>query len=144
MWFGDEHVRNPTRQNADITQFWYGNNRGAVVKKAIKAGTYYPIRVLWGNTEGAGYLNLDIFGPDGQRLTKQGKQNGSYLLTQPCGGGGGGSGGSGGNGGPGGAGGPGGGALQEAAVVVTSLKLLTTKSQGSERHCWGQPKCLGG
>ncbi|QHC23334.1 GLEYA domain-containing protein [Streptomyces sp. GS7] len=42
------------------------DNAPLTVYKDIKAGTYYPIRVLWGNTDGAGYLHLDIYGPDGR------------------------------------------------------------------------------
>jgi hypothetical protein len=59
-------VAHNVRDNADITQFWYGDNSPRTAHKLIKAGQYYPIRVLWGNTDGAGYLKLNIYGPDGK------------------------------------------------------------------------------
>jgi hypothetical protein len=69
----------------DIFQSWYADNTSKIVNKIIKADTYYPIRILWGNTEGAGFLNLQIYGPDGQKLSGSRKGEGSYLMTSPCG-----------------------------------------------------------
>ncbi|WP_369169156.1 GLEYA domain-containing protein [Streptomyces sp. R28] len=45
---------------------WHGDNKPHTAYKKINAGKYYPIRVLWGNTNGAGYLHLDIYGPSGR------------------------------------------------------------------------------
>lgn len=69
MWFGEDHVKASTRENTDITQFWYGDNSAKTVEKYIKADTCYPIRILWGNTNGAGFVNREGYGPDGQQLT---------------------------------------------------------------------------
>ena len=38
----------PSRDNTDILQAWYGDSRPQTVYKYIKAGVYYPIRVLSG------------------------------------------------------------------------------------------------
>ncbi|KAM4055540.1 GLEYA motif domain-containing protein [Hirsutella rhossiliensis] len=84
MWFGDDHVKYSTRDNADICQSWYGENKPQTVYKNIKAGKYYPIRVLWGNTNGAGYLNLDIYAPNGQKLSGKNSKGKSYVVTENC------------------------------------------------------------
>ncbi|KAJ2967992.1 hypothetical protein NQ176_g9398 [Zarea fungicola] len=85
MWFGEEKLESPTRRNTDIAQFWYGDNTPKTVQKSIEAGTYYPILILWGNTEGAGFLNLQIFAPDGTELTGSSSEDRDmYLVVEPC------------------------------------------------------------
>lgn len=85
MWFGEENTRDSTRDNADIKQFYYGDNSAKTVEKTIDADTYYPIRILWGNTEGAGFLDLQIYGPDGNKLTGgSDSSKESYLVTESC------------------------------------------------------------
>ncbi|KAJ2976409.1 hypothetical protein NQ176_g4968 [Zarea fungicola] len=39
MWFGTDKVKDSTRQNADIAQFWYGDNSPKTVRKTIAANT---------------------------------------------------------------------------------------------------------
>lgn len=86
MWFGEAGFANSTRENADIRQFYYGNNSEMSVQKEIMAGTYYPIRILWGNTEGSGFLSLGIYGPNGIELTNSSSTNetSSFLITEAC------------------------------------------------------------
>lgn len=85
MWFGKEKVDNPTRKNTDIAQFWYGDNEPKTVQIQIEANSYYPILILWGNTEGKGFLNLQIYAPDGRELTSSSGTTGeSFLLVEPC------------------------------------------------------------
>ncbi|RDA85698.1 hypothetical protein CP532_0741 [Ophiocordyceps camponoti-leonardi (nom. inval.)] len=83
MWFGDEKVSNPTAENADIFQTNYVNRRPRTVQRTIEKGQYYPILVIWANSQGAGYLNLDITGPDGEKLSQRGKVN-EQLLADKC------------------------------------------------------------
>ena len=82
LWFGDKAYKGWTRDNSDIIQFYYGNNKAQSVKRDIVAGTYYPIRVMWGNTGGAADLKLQIFAPDGRQLL--GTDGTSYLTTDAC------------------------------------------------------------
>ena len=82
LWFGEKAYKGWTRDNADIIQFYYGNNNAQSVKRDIVAGTYYPIRVMWGNTGGAADLELKIFAPDGRQLL--GTDGTSYLTTDAC------------------------------------------------------------
>lgn len=84
MWFGDEAYNGWTRDNADIIQFYYGDNKPQDVTRNITAGTYYPIRVMWGNTGGAADLSLRIYAPDGRELFGHGQDSASYLTTEAC------------------------------------------------------------
>ncbi|KAM4057375.1 GLEYA motif domain-containing protein [Hirsutella rhossiliensis] len=82
LWLGDQQVNNATRDNADFVQAWYGDNSPRTVEKELQAGVKYPIRVLWGNTNGAGFLNLEIFAPNGMKLTESSKDG--YLWINSC------------------------------------------------------------
>ncbi|OAA39348.1 GLEYA adhesin domain protein [Metarhizium rileyi] len=84
MWFGAKAYDKWDRSNADIMQYFYGDNRRKVVTRTIRAGTYYPIRVMWGNTGGAAALSLKIYAPDGRQLFGFGHNGGSYLTTEAC------------------------------------------------------------
>ncbi len=84
MWFGEKAYAGYTRENADIIQFYYGDNELKTVTREIKAGTYYPIRVLWGNTNGASDLSLHIYAPDGRELSGVDEGHEDYLTTQAC------------------------------------------------------------
>ncbi|KAM3509851.1 hypothetical protein MY11210_006138 [Beauveria gryllotalpidicola] len=84
MWFGDKAHQNYTRDNADIIQFYYGKNRPVNIYRDLKAGTYYPIRVLWGNTGGASDLSLRIYGPSGEDVSGADKSGEHYLTTEAC------------------------------------------------------------
>lgn len=84
LWFGDKAFNSYTRGNADIIQFYYGDNRAKTVYRDIQAGTYYPIRALWGNTGGASDLSLKIFAPDGRELSGVDTGIESYLTTRAC------------------------------------------------------------
>ncbi|EFY86417.1 hypothetical protein MAC_07562 [Metarhizium acridum CQMa 102] len=78
MWFGPKAYRGWTRQNADISQFYFGDNEPKRVSRMLKAGTHYPIRVMWGNLGSVAELSLRIQGPDGRELF------GNYLTTEAC------------------------------------------------------------
>ncbi|KAM4063857.1 GLEYA motif domain-containing protein [Hirsutella rhossiliensis] len=89
-WFGKDHVRNPTRENVDIQQTYFGTaeskNEPKTVKKHIKAGTYYPILVWYGNTGGPALLELRITEPGGTPVKAAGSFNkGPQLRTRACG-----------------------------------------------------------
>ncbi|PMB65582.1 hypothetical protein BM221_008943 [Beauveria bassiana] len=84
MWFGDKAYQNYTRDNSDIIQFYYGDNRPRNIYRDLKAGTYYPIRVLWGNTNGASDLSLRIYGPNGEDVSGADQSGEHYLTTEAC------------------------------------------------------------
>ncbi|KAM3450754.1 hypothetical protein MY3296_005807 [Beauveria thailandica] len=84
MWFGDKAYQNYTRGNADIIQFFYGDNRPKNIYRDLKAGTYYPIRVLWGNTGGASDLSLRIYGPNGEDVSGADQSGEHFLTTEAC------------------------------------------------------------
>ncbi|OAA71138.1 GLEYA adhesin domain protein [Cordyceps fumosorosea ARSEF 2679] len=84
MWFGDKAYQNYTRDNADIIQFYYGDNRPRNIYRDLKAGTYYPIRVLWGNTGGASDLSLRIYGPNGEDVSGADQSGEHFLTTEAC------------------------------------------------------------
>ncbi|KAM0742176.1 hypothetical protein ACQRIT_002353 [Beauveria bassiana] len=84
MWFGDKAYQNYTRDNADIIQYYYGDNRPRNIYRDLKAGTYYPIRVLWGNTGGASDLSLRIYGPNGEDVSGADQSGEHYLTTEAC------------------------------------------------------------
>ncbi|EJP61205.1 uncharacterized protein BBA_09863 [Beauveria bassiana ARSEF 2860] len=84
MWFGEKAYQNYTRGNADIIQFFYGDNKPKNIYRDLKAGTYYPIRVLWGNTGGASYLSLRIYGPNGEDVSGADQSGEHYLTTEAC------------------------------------------------------------
>ncbi|OAR00906.1 hypothetical protein LLEC1_07299 [Akanthomyces lecanii] len=84
MWFGDKAYDGYTRENADIVQAYYGDNRPKTISRDLAAGTYYPIRVLWGNTGGASDLSLRIYGPDGEDISGADQKGEHYLTTEAC------------------------------------------------------------
>ncbi|ATY58510.1 GLEYA adhesin domain [Cordyceps militaris] len=84
MWFGDKAYGNYTRDNADIIQFFYGDNRPRNIYRDLEAGTYYPIRVLWGNTGGASDLSLRIYGPAGEDVSGADQSGEHFLTTEAC------------------------------------------------------------
>ncbi len=84
MWFGDKAYNSYTRENADIVQAYYGDNKPKDIYRDLAAGTYYPIRVLWGNTGGAADLSLRIYGPDGQDISGADQKGEHYLTTEAC------------------------------------------------------------
>ena len=85
MWFGQKAHAGWTRQNADIIQFLYGHKKPKDFKATIAAGTYYPIRVFWGNMGGPADLSLKIYVPDWRELYGQTSGNSaSYLSTEAC------------------------------------------------------------
>lgn len=84
MWFGAKAYDGYTRDNADIVQAYYGDNRPKNIYKELDAGTYYPIRVLWGNTGGASDLSLRIYGPDGEDLSGADQSGEYYVTTKAC------------------------------------------------------------
>ncbi|TQV91802.1 GLEYA adhesin domain [Cordyceps javanica] len=84
MWFGAAAYEGYARDNADIVQFYYGDNSPRDVYRDLAAGTYYPIRVLWGNTGGASDLSLRIYGPDGRDVSGADHAGEHYLTTEAC------------------------------------------------------------
>lgn len=82
LWLGEAQVKNATRENADFIQAWYGDNKPRTVEKELKAGDSLPIRVLWGNTDGAGYLNINIIAPNGKKVLEGSKE--AYLWSKTC------------------------------------------------------------
>lgn len=84
MWFGAPAYEGYARDNADIVQAYYGDNSPKDIYRDLEAGTYYPIRVLWGNTGGASDLSLRIYGPDGQDVSGADQAGEHYLTTEAC------------------------------------------------------------
>ncbi|KAJ3495231.1 hypothetical protein NLG97_g3543 [Lecanicillium saksenae] len=84
MWFGSKAISGYARDNADIDQTYYGVNKPQNITKTLEAGTYYPFRVLWGNTGYAAYLSLRIYGPDGQQLSGTDQAGEFYITTKAC------------------------------------------------------------
>lgn len=82
LWLGEISESDGTRENADFIQAWYGDNSPKTVEKDLKAGARLPIRMLWGNTNGAGFAELDIFTPSGKKLTERSKE--AFLWTNAC------------------------------------------------------------
>ncbi|KAF3315449.1 hypothetical protein TWF173_003369 [Orbilia oligospora] len=58
----------------------YRNNR---VNVRIEGGTYYPIRILYGNGGGGGEFHLDITGADGVDYVKATRPS-DYLISRSC------------------------------------------------------------
>lgn len=84
MWFGSKAHDGYTRDNADIIQFYYGDNNPRDIYRDLAVGTYYPIRVLWGNTGGASDLSLRIYAPDGSELSGADQWGEYYVTTEAC------------------------------------------------------------
>lgn len=62
FWIGNNAVSGYTTSNANVVATF---NTGTVTSSNIQltAGTYYPIRVLYGNGTGAAYITLSFSGP---------------------------------------------------------------------------------
>jgi len=62
FWIGNDAVSGYTTSNARVFATF---NTGTVTSGNIQltAGTYYPVRVLYGNGTGAAYITLSFSGP---------------------------------------------------------------------------------
>lgn len=63
MWIGEENVKNSTLSNAFISN---GGIHDTILKQNtinLNGGTYYPIKVIFGNNSGKGNFSLKFSGP---------------------------------------------------------------------------------
>ena len=62
MWIGNEAVAGYTTTNALVSSNW---NLGTITSPNVQltAGTYYPVRILWGNQASTGSLSFAFSGP---------------------------------------------------------------------------------
>ncbi|KAK6501666.1 hypothetical protein TWF481_009495 [Arthrobotrys musiformis] len=78
----------------DTFFYWLGDNvfnwseanhnyRDARVRVRIEGGTYYPIRILYGNGGGGGEFHLDITGADGVEYVRA-TVDSDYLISRSC------------------------------------------------------------
>ncbi|EPS35570.1 hypothetical protein H072_11090 [Dactylellina haptotyla CBS 200.50] len=63
FWIGENAFSQFTTQNADILHIWPLTTAKSVVK-TLNAGTYYPIRIMVANSNGATQYNFDVVGQD--------------------------------------------------------------------------------
>lgn len=84
-WLGADHAREQTLRNADIAHLNGGGDAAKEkAERALLAGTFYPVTVLWGNKGRHGNLEFDVEGPDGEILSGS-KDGNAYFVTEPCG-----------------------------------------------------------
>jgi hypothetical protein len=92
VWYGDKAVSGWSRDNADIVQFWsnqIGVQTPQTVAVYLTAGSYLPIRVMFGNGGGAGEMAFNIYAPDGSTIlaSNRGLGTGSSsidIVRFPC------------------------------------------------------------
>ncbi|EFY98913.2 GLEYA adhesin domain protein [Metarhizium robertsii ARSEF 23] len=82
VWLGENAFRGWTRANADIERTYIpppGDETRTT--RHLEQGTYYPIRVAWGDKGGNTAMSVRIMAPNGTELTGQ---NGGYFRTEAC------------------------------------------------------------
>jgi hypothetical protein len=92
VWYGDKAVSGWSRDNADIVQFWSSQisvQTPQTVAVYLTAGSYLPIRVMFGNGGGAGEMAFNIYAPDGSTIlaSNRGLGTGSSsidIVRFPC------------------------------------------------------------
>jgi len=67
VWLGAKAVSGWTRANADLTQYYTSSPTKVpqTVTVQLKMGQYLPVRLQWGNRQGDGEVDLNVYGPDG-------------------------------------------------------------------------------
>ncbi|KAK6363608.1 hypothetical protein TWF730_001032 [Orbilia blumenaviensis] len=86
MWLGPEAYSAYNRANVDIEQGIPSvSSPPKVVKIALVAGTYYPIRILWGNGQDAASFDFTITAPTGEVIISRDSTTPSpYLVSRVC------------------------------------------------------------
>lgn len=82
VWLGKNAFSGWTRANADIERTYIpppGDETRTM--RLLEQGTYYPVRVAWGDKGGNVAMSVKIIAPDGDELT--GKEGG-YFRTEAC------------------------------------------------------------
>ncbi|GAO14800.1 hypothetical protein UVI_02005290 [Ustilaginoidea virens] len=82
VWLGNLAYSGWTRANADIERTYIpppGDETRTV--RHLEQGTYYPVRVAWGDKGGNVALSVKIVAPNGTELTGQ---DGGYFRTEAC------------------------------------------------------------
>ncbi|KHN99618.1 GLEYA domain-containing protein [Metarhizium album ARSEF 1941] len=82
VWLGNNAFRGWTRANADIERTYIpppGDETHTT--RHLEQGTYYPVRVAWGDKGGNTAMSVKIIAPNGTELT--GQDNG-YFRTEAC------------------------------------------------------------
>ncbi|GAM91314.1 hypothetical protein ANO11243_093630 [Dothideomycetidae sp. 11243] len=67
LWLGAKAVSGWTRPNADLTQYYTSSPTKVqqTITVQLKLGQYLPVRLHWGNRQGDGEVDLNVYGPDG-------------------------------------------------------------------------------
>ena len=65
LWIGDYAISGYTTANRLVYSSTGNNGSGSI---SLTTGTYYPIRILWGNSTGSAYCNI-TFTRNGQTIT---------------------------------------------------------------------------
>jgi hypothetical protein len=82
VWLGENAFSGWTRANADIERTYIpppGDETQTT--RHLEQGTYYPVRVAWGDKGGSTALSVKIVAPNGTELTGQ---DGGYFRTEAC------------------------------------------------------------
>ncbi|KAG6039300.1 hypothetical protein E4U41_002997 [Claviceps citrina] len=82
VWLGQNAYTGWTRANADIERTYIpppGDETQTV--RHLEKGTYYPVRVAWGDKGGNTAMSVKIMAPNGTELTGQ---DGGYFRTEAC------------------------------------------------------------
>ncbi|KAJ6258619.1 hypothetical protein Dda_6666 [Drechslerella dactyloides] len=86
FWLGSKAFSDWTRQNADGSAIYNGNqnpNSGSATR-ALGAGTYTPLRIIYANSGGAVTLTFSITDGPGGNTYVSGTQGSPYLVKSPC------------------------------------------------------------
>ncbi|KAF2010715.1 hypothetical protein BU24DRAFT_326617, partial [Aaosphaeria arxii CBS 175.79] len=82
IWLGAKAYRGWTRPNVDIEQTYVvGTQTPVSTTVFLQKGQNFPVRVMGGNYQGAGEINVGIFAPDGRALLKTNALNPSASIT---------------------------------------------------------------
>ncbi|KAG6068274.1 hypothetical protein E4U32_001350 [Claviceps aff. humidiphila group G2b] len=82
VWLGQNAFSGWTRANADIERTYIpppGDETQTV--RLLEKGTYYPVRIAWGDKGGNVAMSVKITAPNGTELTGQ---DGGYFRTEAC------------------------------------------------------------
>ena len=80
MWLGPNAYRGWTRGNANL----FASYNGGRFTYDLKAGQYYPLRIMLENTYGGGSFTMQIRDPHGEVVVESDKEGSPFLVQYSC------------------------------------------------------------
>lgn len=82
LWIGDKAYSGWTRQNADLDLAIFQNYVPFSID--LTAGQYYPVRIVFGQAQGAAKFQMAVTAPDSTEFLGPNSQESPYLVSYSC------------------------------------------------------------